>query len=47
MQPYINSYYSAERKQVILDMYDARALKFTSLIVQQYFQDELKKIRKK
>ena len=47
MKPYINSYYSTERRQVILDMYDARSLKFTSLIVQQYFQDELKKIRNK
>ena len=47
MKPYINSYYSTERRQVILDMYDARSLKFPSLIVQQYFQDELKKIRNK
>lgn len=45
MRPYINTFYSIERRQVIFDLYDARALKFKSLIVQQYFQDDLKSLR--
>lgn len=46
MRPYLGTLYSRERRQTILDMYDAKALKFPNLIVQSYFTDELSKIRK-
>lgn len=45
MRPYIDGYFSKERKQAIIEMFDARALLFDSLITQAYFQDSLKKIR--
>lgn len=47
MRPYMNKYYSKERLQIVIDMYDARAWKFDSLITQSYFADELKFIRTK
>lgn len=46
MLPYINSYYSLERRQTIFDMYNARAFVFPNLIVQAYFQEELRMIKK-
>ena len=46
MKPYLDGYYSKERAQIVIDMYDARAWKFDSLITQSYFADELKKLRK-
>ena len=46
MRPYIDTYYSNERRQVVLDMYDARAFKFNTLITQSYFHDSLTSIRK-
>ena len=46
MRPYLSSFYSKERKQTIIDLYDARALKFNSLITQSYFEGELSKVRK-
>lgn len=46
MLPYINSYYSLERRQAIFDMYNARVFKFPNLIVQAYFQEELRLIKK-
>ena len=46
MRPYINSYYSLERKATILQMYDARALKFQNLIDQSYFEGDLASVRK-
>ena len=46
MLPYINSYYSLERRQTIFDMYNARVFKFPNLIVQAYFQEELRLIKK-
>lgn len=46
MIPYINGYFSRERRETIFDMYNARALKFNNLITQAYFSDELKKLRK-
>lgn len=45
MKPYLNKYYSKERVTIVIDMYDARAWKFDSLITQSYFSDELKFIR--
>lgn len=46
MMPYINSYYSLEKRQTIFDMYNARVFKFPNLIVQAYFQEELRLIKK-
>lgn len=46
MIPYINSYYSLEKRQAIFDMYNARVFKFPNLIVQAYFQEELRMIKK-
>ena len=46
MRPYIDTAFNKERKQNIIDMYDARALKFNNLITQSYFQGSLERIRK-
>ena len=46
MLPYINSYYSLEKRQAIFDMYNARVFQFPNLIVQAYFQEELRMIKK-
>lgn len=45
MRPYFGLF-SKERKQNIIDMYDARALKFNNLITQSYFEGEMQKLRK-
>lgn len=45
MRPYLDSYYSKERYQQVIDMFDARAWRFDSLITQSYFSEELKMIR--
>lgn len=44
MIPHLNSYFSKERVQSIIDMYNARALKFDTLITQSYFTDAIKQI---
>lgn len=46
MRPYLGDYYSTERRQTILDMYDAKAIHFNNLITQAYFEGELQKLRK-
>jgi len=46
MRPYLNSFFSTERKQTILDMYDANAFKFNTLITKSYFEGELQLLRK-
>lgn len=46
MRPYLSSYFSKEKKNAILEMYDARTLKFNNLITQSYFQEALMKVRK-
>lgn len=46
MKPYINSYYSMERRNAIIDMFNARVFKFDSLITQAYFTEELSFIKK-
>ena len=46
MRPYIDTAFNKERKQNIIDMYDARALKFNNLITQSYFQGNVERIRK-
>lgn len=45
MRPHLNSYFNTENKQMIIDMYDVRALKFDSLITQAYFEDYMKALR--
>ena len=46
MRPYLNTFYSKERVQTIIDMFNARALKFDTLITQAYFIDSMKTIKK-
>ena len=46
MRPYLNTFYSKERVQTIIDMFNARALKFDTLITQAYFTDSMKIIKK-
>ena len=46
MKPYLDDFYLPERRQTVLDMFDAKALKFDTLITLSYFQGELQKIRK-
>ena len=46
MKPYLDSSYHPDKKQWVLDMFDAQAFKFDSLITLSYFQDALQKIRK-
>lgn len=46
MKPYLDNNYSADRKQQVFELFDARAFKFDTLITLSYFQDELQKIRK-
>ena len=41
MIPRIDSYFSPERRQTIIDMFNARVLKFDNLITQAYFTEEL------
>ena len=45
MKPYIDEWYNLERRQMVIDMYDAQSFKFNNLIDKSYFEDELKKIR--
>ena len=46
MKPYLDERYNPERRQIIFDMFDARAFKFDTLITLSYFQGELQRIRK-
>jgi hypothetical protein len=46
MKPYLEEQYNLERRNTILDIYDAKGYKFDTLITMSYFQDELQKIRK-
>lgn len=45
MRPYINSYFNKERKNAIIEMFDARTLRFDTLITLAYFQENLQLIR--
>ena len=45
MRPYLGGFYSAERRKLIIERYDANGWKFANLIAQSYFQGELEKIR--
>lgn len=44
MRPHLNSYYSKEKRQAIIDMYDARAIRYDTLITQSYFSDAMKSL---
>lgn len=46
MRPYLAEYFSRERMMSIMEMYDARVLKFDTLITQAYFEGSLKSLRK-
>lgn len=46
MFPYLGGFYSKERRQIVIDMYDTKAWKFDSLITQSYFSEKLRFIRK-
>ncbi len=46
MRPYLDSFFSAERKKVIIEIWDARGFKFDTLVTQSYFSDALSSIRK-
>lgn len=45
MRPYINEWYNKEKKQMIIDMYDAEAFRFSTLVDQTYFKDALSRVR--
>lgn len=47
MGPYMGCNYMKEKKQLVIDMFDAKVWRFANLIVQSYFQEDLKKIRLK
>lgn len=46
MKPYLDDRYNPERRQIVIDLFDAKAFKFDTLITLSYFQGELQKIRK-
>lgn len=46
MKPYLDSRYNPDAKQMIIDMFDAQAFKFNTLITLSYFQADLQKLRK-
>ena len=46
MRPYLDEYFSVERRKKVIELFDAKALKFDSLITLSYFQAELEKLRK-
>lgn len=45
MRPYLDCFFSRERRETILNMYDARALRFHNLIVQSYFTAHCQQLR--
>ena len=46
MRPYIDCVYIKEKRQIVLDMYDAKVWKFVNLIDKAYFQEALTLVRK-
>lgn len=46
MKPYLDDRYNPERRQMIIDIFDAKSYKFDTLITLSYFQGALQKIRK-
>ena len=45
MRPYLGNYYSTERRKHVIMAYDNKVWRFSNLIVQAYFQDELSTVR--
>jgi hypothetical protein len=45
MRPYLGNYYDRERRMHVIEFYDNKIWKFSNLIVQSYFQDELSTVR--
>lgn len=46
MKPYLDNLYNPERRQFVIEMFDAQLFKFNTLITLSYFQGDLQKIRK-
>lgn len=46
MRPYLDYNYSLEKKKQVIEMFDARAYKFDTLITMSYFQGDLQQLRK-
>ena len=46
MRPYLDELFNVDRRNTVLEIYDAKGYKFDTLITLSYFQDELKKLRK-
>ena len=46
MKPYLDDRYNPERRQTVIDIFDAQGYKFDTLITLSYFQGELQKVRK-
>ena len=46
MKPYLDERYDPEKRNQIIEMFDACAFKFNTLITLSYFQGDLSKIRK-
>lgn len=46
MRPYLDELFNVDRRNTVLEIYDAKEYKFDTLITLSYFQDELKKLRK-
>lgn len=45
MRPYLGNYYDRERRLQVIEFYDNKIWKFSNLIIQSYFQDELSTVR--
>ena len=45
MRPYLGNYYDRERRLMVIEFYDNKIWKFSNLIIQSYFQDELSTVR--
>lgn len=45
MRPYLGNYYDRERRLIVIEKYDNKVWKFSNLIIQSYFQDELSTVR--
>jgi hypothetical protein len=46
MRPYLDEFYSAELRKMVIEQYDARNWMFNNLIAQSYFQGDLELLRK-
>ena len=46
MRTYISQFFSIERRQNVIDLYDLESFRYATLVDKTYFESELKKIRK-